>query len=51
MYSQPLRCESFGGVRFDLGSLLQCQTMVAQHKSASILLIIVSRGLQCKVNL
>ena len=54
MYSQPLgndKCGSFGDVRFDLGLLLQGQTMVAQHKSTYISLIIGSRCLQCTVNL
>ena len=53
MYRQPLgnqMLRSSGGVRFDLGLLLQGQTMATQYKSASILLIIGSRGLQCTVN-
>ena len=47
MYSQRLGnhfFESFGGVTFDLGPLIQGQIMVAQHKSAYISLIIGSRG-------
>ena len=38
-----------GGVKFDLGSLLQGQTIAAQHKSACILLLSGSRCLQCTV--
>ena len=37
--------ESFGVVRFDLGPLLQGQTMIAKPKSAYHLLIIGPRGL------
>ena len=37
--------ESFGVVRFDLGPLLQDQTMIAKLKSAYNLLIIDRRGL------
>ena len=48
---QILWCKSFGGVRFDLGLLLQGQTMVTPHKSAYISFIIGSKGLQCTVNL
>ena len=44
-------CKSFGGVRFDLGPLLQVQIRAGQHKSAFILLISGSRGLQYTVNL
>ena len=37
--------ESFGVVRFDLGSLLQGQTSIAKLRSAYNLLIIDPRGL------
>ena len=37
--------ESFDGVRFDLGPLLQGQTRIAKPKSAYNLLIIGPRGL------
>ena len=37
--------ESFGVVRFDLGSLLKGQTRIAKHKSAYNSLIIGPRGL------
>ena len=37
--------ESFGVVRFDLGSLFQGQTGIAKIKSAYNLLIICPRGL------
>ena len=37
--------ESFGVVRFDLGPLLQGQTMIAKLKSAYNLLIIGHTGL------
>ena len=47
MYSQPLG----NHVRFDLGQILQGQIKADQRKSAPILLIIGSRGLQCTVNL
>ena len=43
---ETLGCESFGSVQFDLGPLLEGQTMAAHHKSAYILLTIGSRGLQ-----
>ena len=43
--------ESFDCITFDLGPLLQGQTMVGQHNGASISLIIGSRGLQCIANL
>ena len=42
--SETICCESFGGVRFGLGPLLQGQIMAAQHKSAYISLILGSRG-------
>ena len=35
-------------VRFDLGLLLQGQTMIAKFKMAYNLLIICPRGLQCE---
>ena len=38
-------------VRFDLGPLLQSQTMIAKPKSAYNSLIICPRGLQCETNL
>ena len=38
-------------VRFDLGHLLQGQTMIAKLKSADNLLIIGPRGLQYETNL
>ena len=41
----------FNVVRFDLGTLLQGQTMIAKLKSAYISLIIGPRGLQCETNL
>ena len=47
----PYAANFFGDVRFDLGPLLQGQTTVDQYKSAYILLIIGSRGLQCIVDL
>ena len=37
--------ESFGVVRFELGSLLQGQTKISKHKSAYNLLIIGRTGL------
>ena len=40
--------ESSDAVRFDLGPLLQGQMRIAKCKSASNLLIIGPRGLQCK---
>ena len=43
--------ESFGVVRFDLGSLLQGKTKIAKLKSAYTSLIIGSSGLQCETNL
>ena len=43
--------ESFVGVRFDLGPLLQGQTMPAQYISAYVSTIVGSRGLQYTVNL
>ena len=43
--------ESFNVVRFDRGSLLQCQTRIAKRKSSYNLLIIGPRGLQCETNL
>ena len=42
--------DSFGVVGFDLGPLLQGQT-IAKLKSAYNLLIIGPRGLRCKTNL
>ena len=42
---------TFGVVRFDLGSLLQGQTIIAKLKSAYISLIIGPRGLTCDTNL
>ena len=42
--------ESFDVVRFDLGPLLQGQT-IAKVKSAYISLIIGPRGLQCETTL
>ena len=39
--------ESSDVVRFDLGPLLQCQTIIAKLKSAYSLLIIGPRGLGC----
>ena len=38
-------------VRFDLGPLLQDQTMIAKFKMAYTLLIVCPRGLQCENNL
>ena len=38
-------------VRFDLGSLFQCQTRTAKLKSAYNLLIIDPKCLQCETNL
>ena len=44
--------ESFGGVGFDRGPLLQGQMRIAKFKSAYNSLIIVgSSGLQCHINL
>ena len=43
--------ESFGMIRFDLGTLLQGQTMIAKLKSAYNLPIIGPRGLGCETNL
>ena len=43
--------ESFDVFRFDLGPLLQGQTMIAKLKSAYNSLIIGPRGLQCETNL
>ena len=43
--------ESFDVVRFNLGPLLQGQTMIAKIKSADNLLIIGPRGLQYETNL
>ena len=43
--------ESFGGVRFDLGPLLQGQTRIAKLKSAYNSLIIGPRGLGWQTNL
>ena len=43
--------ESSDVVRFDLGPLLQGQTMIAKLKSAYNSLIIGPRGLQCKTSL
>ena len=43
--------DSFNVVRFDLGTLLQGQTMMAKLKSADNSLIIDPRGLQCETNL
>ena len=43
--------ESFGVVRFDLGSLLRGQTKIAKLKSAYNPLIIGPRGLGCQSNL
>ena len=43
--------ESFDVVQFDLGPLLQGQTMIAKLKSADNLLIIGPRGLQYETNL
>ena len=42
--------ESSGGVRFDLGPLLQGQTRIAKLKSAYNSLIIGPRVLQCETN-
>ena len=42
--------ESFGVFRFDLGPLLQGQTMIAKVKSVYNSLIIDPRGLQCETN-
>ena len=38
--------ESLGGIRFDIGPLLQGQTSIAKHKSAYNSLIIGPRGLE-----
>ena len=46
-----IMCCIFGGVRFDLGLVLQGHIMVAPHESALIAPIMGSRGLQCSVNL
>ena len=43
--------EYFSVVGFDLGPLLQGQTMIAKLKSADNLLIIGPRGLQYETNL
>ena len=43
--------ESSDMVRFDLGSLLQGQTRIANVNSAYNLIIIGPRGLQCETNL
>ena len=43
--------ESFGVVRFDIGSLLQGGTRIAKLKSAYNFLIISPRGVGCKTNL
>ena len=43
--------ESSDVVRFDVGPLLQGQTMISKLKSACNLIIIVPRGLQCETNL
>ena len=43
--------ESFGVVRFDLGTLFHGQTRIAKLKSVYNLLIIGPRGLQCETNL
>ena len=43
--------ESSDVVRFDLGSIRQGQTRIAEFKSAYNLLIIGPRDLQCKANL
>ena len=42
--------ESFGVIRFDLGLLLQGQTMTTKSKSAYKLPILVPRGLQSRTN-
>ena len=42
--------ESFGVVRFDLGSLLQGQMKIAKLKSAYNSLIIGPGSLQCETN-
>ena len=45
MYSKPLEnyigCESFGGIRCDLGPLLEGQIRASQHKSGPISLLLV----------
>ena len=43
--------ESFDGVRFDLGPLLQGQMRIAKLKCAYNSLIIGPRGLQCETKL
>ena len=43
--------ESFGVVRFDLGPLVQGQTVIAKLKSVYNSLIMGPRGLQCETNL
>ena len=43
--------ESFGVVRFDLGTLVQGQTRIAKLKSTYSSLIMGPRGLQCETNL
>ena len=48
---ETIGCESFGGVRFHLRSLLQGQTVATEHKSDCVSLSIDPRGLQCTVKL
>ena len=43
--------ESFGGIGFDLGTLLQGQTSIVKLKSAYNSLIIGPRGLGCDTNI
>ena len=43
--------ESFDGIRFDLGPLLQGQTRIRELKIGYNALIIGPRGLQCETNL
>ena len=44
-------CKSFDVVGFDLGPLLQGQTIIAKRKSAYNSLNIDPRDLQCEINL
>ena len=48
---QTIGCNFLVMTDFDLGPLLQGQTMATQHESAYTSLIVGSRGLQCTPNL
>ena len=43
--------ESFDVIKFDLGSLLEDQMRIAEHKSAYNSLIIGPRDLQCETSI